>query len=108
MDRKTENIAKTFSILSQIKKFEQELLQIDGVVKVEFDLSGFYDNLDQVIFLTKYDIPYAVEDYFKVKKKIISTILKVVKENGLSRTGDLIEDYGEWFYFVTSCKDSWK
>ena len=107
MKEKTLYIAKRFSILNKVEKLEKELLKIKGVVEVDFDLSGFYDDLNQVIFLTKYDIPISIENYCQVRKQLINDVLKVANKNGLKRTEDRIEDYGEWFYFVTSCNDDW-
>ena len=107
MKERTINTAKQFSILDKVEKLEAELLSIKGVVEVDFDLDGFYDNLKQVIFLTKYDIPVETENYFEARRQLIADVLKVAEENGLKRTEDRIEDYGTWFYFVTSCGDRW-
>ena len=107
MKERTLRTAKEFSILDKVEKLEKELLSIDGVTEVDFDLDGFYDGLNHVIFLTKYNIPVALENYFEVRKQMVKDILRVANENGLKRTGDNIEDYGEWFYFVTSCGNRW-
>ena len=107
MKERTLNTAKRFLILDRVKIFERQLLEIDGVAEVDFDLNGFYDGLNQVIFLTKYDIPVALKNYHEVRKQLINDVLKVAKTNGLNRTEDRIEDYGEWLYFVTSCGNRW-
>lgn len=107
MKERTLNTAKQFSILDKVEKLESELLSIKGVIEVDFDLDGFYDNLEQVIFLTKYDISVEEENYFELKRQLLTEVLRVAEENGLKRTGDRIEDYGEWYYFVTSCGDRW-
>nr|DAQ92813.1 MAG TPA: hypothetical protein [Caudoviricetes sp.] len=57
-DRTTATDAR-FGISEQCAALERDLLTLPGVVKVEFDLDGFYDNLRQVIFLVKFDIPAA-------------------------------------------------
>ena len=101
-------IAKRYNILENIHKLEKELLSIERVTEVEFDLDGFLDNMGQVIFLTKYDIPVETEDYFKVRRKLLVDVIKVAQDNGLSRTEDRIEDYGTWFYFVFKHNDDWK
>lgn len=92
--------AERFNIMDNVKKLESELLSIDGLKKVEYDLDGFYDDLNQVIFLTRYDIPY--ED----RKQFIEQVLEVAKNNGLTKTEDRIEDYGASFYFVFKCDNS--
>lgn len=103
MKERTLNTAKRFGILDRIEKLEADLLKIDRINRVEFDLDGFYDDLNQVIFVTEYDIPVTLDNYFEVRKQLINDVLRVAKENGLNRTEDRIEDYGAHFYFVTSC-----
>ena len=99
-DRHRETAIK-FGILEQCEAFEKDLLTIPHCVGVEFDLDGFYDNLNQVIFLTKYDIPVSLEAYFIVRTKFKIDVLQVAAKYGLKPSGDTIEDYGEHFYFVT-------
>lgn len=99
---KEKNIAIKYNILDKVEKLQNDLLKINGIIDVEFDLSGFLDDFKQVIFLTKYEVkPYASKEYFTKRKEIVDNILKVIFDNGLKRTEDRIEDYGEWFYFVT-------
>jgi hypothetical protein len=102
MDTRAKNIAVGFNILDKVQKLESELLKIEGVIDVDFDLSGFYDNMNEVIFLTKYSIPYEKRNQLKVE------VIDVSKANGLKRTGDRIEDYGEHFYFVMQCEKGWQ
>lgn len=101
-------IAVKFGVDDKIQKLGTELLQIPHVVEVDFDLHGFYDDIHQVIFLLKYDIPVGSEDYFDERKRLVDSALQTAQQNGLSRTGDRIEDYGEHFYFVTRCDRSWE
>lgn len=107
MRERTVKTAERFSIMDKVEKLEKELLEVDGVTEVDFDLDGFYDGIHHVIFLTKYDIPVELENYYEVRKQMVKNILEVASNNGLKRTGDSIEDYGEWFYFVTSCGNRW-
>lgn len=107
MEKRTERTARHFNIMENIEKLENELLKIDRVTKIDFDLDGFYDSIGQVIFLTKYDIPAEMENYFEVRKQLLENVIKVAKENGLTRTEDRIEDYGEWFYFVMKHNNEW-
>ena len=107
LDERTERTAKQFNILDKIEKLQNDLMQVDGVTEVKFDIDGFYDDIQQVVFLTKYDIPVSLENYFDVRKALINNVLDVAKNNGLSRTVDRIEDYGEHFYFVMKCNNEW-
>lgn len=107
MKEREINIAKEFNITDNINKLEKELLQVDGVIDVEFDLFGFYDNMNQVIFLAKYDIPVSLENYFPERRRLVNEVIITANNNGLKRTGDSIEDYGEHFYFVMECDKSW-
>ena len=100
--------AESFGILERIKKIEADLLEIDFVEGVEFDLSGFYDNLNQVIILTRYDIPLQSESYFKDRTKLIVSVIDTVVKHGLVKTLDKIEDYGRDFYFVFEIADKEK
>jgi len=106
MKNKQYIIAREFNIFDRIQKLENEFLQVKGVVEVEFDLYGFYDNMNQVIFLTKYEINDN-QDYFKTRKELINNVLTVANNNGLTITEDTIEDYGTSFYFVTRCNKEW-
>lgn len=99
--------AKQFNIVDKVEKLEKELLEINGVTGVEFDLDGFYDNMHQVIFLTKYDIPVASENYFELRKQLLNDVIKVANNNGLMKTEDRIEDYGEHLYFVMKYGREW-
>lgn len=96
--------AERFGILERIEKLRADLLLCKFVEKVEFDLSGFYDNLNQVIVLTKYDIAPGA-DYFMDRYDTIDAVIRTAEQHGLSRTEDLIEDHGTWFYFVFRISD---
>lgn len=102
MRKRAQKTAETFGILEKVKKLERDLLKVNGVTEVDFDLDNLHDGLKQVIFLTRYDIPANSENYFGLRQQLIVDVLEVAKNNGLRRTGDRIEDYGEHFYFVTA------
>ena len=104
-DRRT---AKNFKIVDKCEKLENELLQIKRVTEVEFDLDGFYDNIHQVIILTKYDIPVTLDNYYEVRRQLLKAVIKVAANNELTRTEDRIEDYGQHFYFVFRCSKNWE
>jgi len=107
-DRRT---AEKFNIIEKCEKLENELLQIEGVTEVDFDLDGFYDNMYQVIILTKYSIPVAsdtLNKYYEVRRQLLKNVVEVAANNELTRTEDSIEDYGEHFYFVFYCSKNWE
>lgn len=107
MKKRELRTAIKFNIIDKVEKLEKELLEIEGVTEVEFDLDGFYDDMYQVIFLTKYYIPVASENYFELRKQLINDVIRVANNNGLRRTEDRIEDYGEHFYFVMKYGKGW-
>ncbi len=108
MEERERKTAERFGILEKVEKLEKELLTIAGVAEVDFDLNGFYDNMNQVIFLTKYDIPVGSLTYFAQRKELLDSVKRIAEENDLYPSGDPIEDYGEWFYFVRDCGKTWR
>lgn len=94
-----------FGITEQIERLKNDLLTVQGVTSVEFDLDGFWDNLGQVIFLTGYEIPF--DNYFSVRRQMVDSIISTAAAHGLTRTKDRIEDYGAHLYFVFSCDKHW-
>lgn len=101
LDERQRKTAERFRLTEKIEKLQRELLKIEYVEDVDFDLVGFCDNMNEVIFLTKYNIPVSVENYFSLRRKMVEEILETAARNGLKRTEDRIEDYGTWLYFVT-------
>lgn len=99
LNARNRKTAEAHGILPLIEKLQADLLALDGVEDVDFDLAGFWDNIPYVIFLPKYNI--TGEDYFKQRRILLTRILQEAENNGLFRTGDSIEDYGEHFYIVT-------
>lgn len=100
---RTEKTAREFGVTEIIRKIENELMTHDGIFEVDFDLDGLYDNLNQVIILVGYKVPF--ETYFEDRAKVLQYTVKIAKENGLKRTCDSVEDYGQHLYFVFSCKE---
>lgn len=90
-----------FGLTELVESLYRGLMELDGVEDVEFDLDGFYDDIEHVIFLPKYSIPVELEDYYSVRKVLLTKILEVAASCGLCRTQDRIEDYGQHFYIVT-------
>jgi hypothetical protein len=108
LKERTQKIIEQYNLNEKIENLTKDLLSIPYAVDVEYDLDGFLDNLSQVIFLVKYDIPVSLDDYFKVRQKFLYDVIEVAKKNGLNRSGDSIEDYGQHFYFVFNHNKSWR
>lgn len=104
-DRK---IAESKNILNKVEELEKALLSVDGVIDVEFDLSPMIDNLGEIIFLTKYNIPFTADDTdVKRRKALKVSVMETAAKFGLTKTEDRIEDYGEHFYWVFKHDKSW-
>lgn len=100
-----QRTADHFGITRLIETLKSDLLTIQGVTSVEFDLDGFWDDLNQVIFLTGYDIPFNA--YYSARRQMVESIVSTAATHGLTRTVDSIEDYGAHLYFVFSCDKRW-
>ena len=106
-DDRHAQTARRFGIYEQCEHLEADLLKIPGVVSVEFDLDGFYDNMHELIFLTEYQITEKGADYFQAFRAMKLAIIQTAMAHDLTSTGDAIEDYGKHLYFVRRCGASW-
>ena len=102
LNERNRRTAEHHGILPLVEKLQADLMAIEGVEDVDFDLDGFWDNIPYVIFLPKYNI--TGDDYFKRRRVLLTKILYEAESNGLFRTEDRIEDYGEHFYIVTELR----
>ncbi len=101
-----QHTADHFGITNLIEALKADLLTIQGVTSVEFDLDGFWDDLNQVIILTGYNIP--LRTYYSARRQMIESIVSTAAAHSLTRTADRIEDYGAHLYFVFSCDKRWE
>lgn len=101
LNERNRRTADLYGITERVEKLQRELLQIEGVKDVDFDLSGFLSDIPYVIFLPEYNIPVTLEDYFERRKALLNEAVRVAEENGMKRTDDRIEDMGQHFYIVT-------
>ena len=108
MDTRNAATAARFGITEQCAALERDLLTIPGVAAVEFDLDGFYDHMEQVILLVKFDIPAANRNYFRDLGTLRQGVIDTAARHGLTRTPDTIENYGEHLYFVFRHDSTWK
>ena len=77
-----------------LEKLEKDLLAIDGVTGVEYDLAPYADNMKSPIILVHYD---QMNTSFKLLKSVVETI----ENNGLKVEMDELEDNDTYFYIVT-------
>ena len=103
LNERNRETAERYGILSLVEKLQSDLMALDGVEDVDFDLDGFYDLIPYVIFLPKYNI--TGDHYYKRRRVLLTKILQEAENCGLYRTGDSIEDYGEHFYIVTELRE---
>ena len=100
--------AKHFGISERMEDLEKELRKIQHVVDVDFDLNGFWSDINQVIIVPKYDIPVSLSNYYDVRQEMLKQIVAVANSFGLHNSGDRIEDYGEHLYIVRDCDSTWQ
>lgn len=108
MNTRTAATAARFGISEQCAALQRDLLDIPCAVEVEFDLDGFYDHLQQVILLVKFDIPAANRDYFRDLRALRQGVIDTAARHGLTRTPDTIQNYGEHLYFVFHHDSTWE
>ena len=107
-DKRAERIARECGILDRMEALEAELMKIEGIVEVPFDLDNYGDSgMYQVILVPKYDIDVRREDYFEARRQQRQAIIETCLRHDLWSTGDRIEDYGEHWYMVRRCGDTW-
>lgn len=102
LNERNRKTAEQYGILHLVEKLQADLMKIEGVEDVDFDLDGFWDNIPYVIFLPKYNI--TGDNYWKQRAILLTKILGVAGNLGLFKTDDIIEDYGEHFYIVTELR----
>lgn len=102
MNDETTRIAERYGITDKCASLEQDLMNIDGVTSVEFDLNGFLDDIHQVIVLVGYDFHIVTR-----KLRLAVDVVNTAYLHGLEESGDRIEDYGEHLYLVFNCGQSW-
>ena len=106
--------AELVGIAERCKAFENDLLKIKDIVPgelddgVSFDLDSFLDGIFQVIIVPQYDIRADRTDYWEARKQLKKSVITLAEKYDLYRTEDPVEDYGEHFYFVFRCGESWK
>ena len=99
-----KRIAHIYGLTDRIEALEKALLSVKGVTEVTFDLTGYFDNIYQVIVIAKYNLDYSegISDAYNEHSRIQKELVKAARLNQLTRTEDELEDMGEHFYIVFS------
>ena len=105
-DKQSEQQAMRFGILDRMQELEDDLMKVEGIVNVEFDIRD-YCEIREVILIPKYHIDFHRDDYFAARRKQLQDIAAVCLSHGLRPSGDRIEDYGEHWYIVRTCDKTW-
>ena len=108
MTQRDIETATRFGFLDWLRSFDAELVTIQNVEKVEYDLSGFYSDIYEVICIVKYDIALRREDYWYARAFLKHSVINTAKNFDLYKTEDEIEDFGAHFYFVFGCTKKWR
>jgi hypothetical protein len=84
---------------------ENDLLAIDDVDKVDWDLSA-YNELGEIIVLVHraFEDSLDMSTYYMQRTKLLREIIEVFNKNNLKLV-DPIEDQGTWWYFVLEHKE---
>ena len=105
-DKKAEKQAAAFGILDKLQALEADLLTIEGVSDIDFDIDN-YDEIPHVILIPHYVIPLDEPRYFSLRQNTLSNILITCARFDLWPSGDSIEDMGEHWYIVRRIGDTW-
>ena len=105
-DKKAEKQAAAFGILDKLQALEADLLTIEGVSDIDFDID-YYDEIPQIILIPRYNVPDGPGKWFNRRANQLTRIVEVCAKHGLFNCGDRIEDYGEHWYIVREPDGSW-
>lgn len=105
-DKDAEIAAERFGILDRLQALESDLLKIDGISNIEFDIAN-YREVHQVIIVLKYDAGAFDKGYYARRNRQLIAILTACVIHDLRNSGDRIEDYGEHWYIVRDCGETW-
>ena len=105
-DKKAEAQAERFGILDRLQALEDDLLKIEGVSDIDFDID-YYDEIPQIIVIPRYNVPDGPGNWFNRRANQLARIVEVCAKHGLYHCGDKIEDYGEHWYIVREPDSTW-
>ena len=108
MTQRDIETATRFGFLDWLRSYDEELMKIPDIEKVEYDLDGFFSDIYQVVCIVKYDIGLLRDDYWDARSKLKQSVMNTASSFNLYKTVDKIEDMGQHFYFVFGCTEKWK
>ena len=110
-DKRSEKDAIRYGILDKMESLERDLMKVEGIVSVDFDIRDYGDpalwRYPQIILVPKYNIPVTWETYFDDKQQQLENIRGVCLSHDLYSSDDIIEDYGNHWYIVRNCGKTW-
>ena len=106
-DKSAEKKAEQFGILERMRLLESDMLKIDGISDINFDIDNFKE-IHEVILIPRYDAGPLDGQYYARRREQLAKILLECAKHDLHDSGDRIEDYGEHWYIVRTCGKTWK
>lgn len=106
-DKNAEKRAEALGIAEKMRALENDLLQIEGISDIDFDIDNF-DEIPLVILIPRYKVPDGHGYWFSRRAAQLAQIVAVCEKHDLYNSGDRIEDYGEHWYIVRACGKTWK
>lgn len=107
-DKRAEQRAIRCGILGRMQALENDLLKIDGISDIDFDIDTYGDyDVSQVILVPRYTIDVERPDYYEARRSQLQQVLEVCSKHDLHSSGDRIEDYGHHWYIVRTCGKTW-
>ena len=107
-DKRAEQRAIRCGILGRMQALENDLLKIDGISDIDFDIDTYGDyDVSQVILAPRYTIDVERSDYYDARRAQLRQVLDVCENHDLHSSGDRIEDQGEHWYIVRKCGVTW-
>ena len=100
---KEKELADKYGITEHINKLTNDLMAIEGVTDVDYDLDGYNDGMNGPITLVDYalDAKLSASEYFQDVKELLNKIYQVFEDNGVVIEKEETEDNDSYFYFVS-------
>lgn len=107
-DQRAERVALRRGIRGRLQALENDLLQIEGISDIDFDIDTYGDyDVSHVILVPRYHIDVERPDYYDARKAQLHAALDVCEKHDLHSSGDRIEDQGAHWYIVRTCGKTW-
>lgn len=101
-NKQDDIIAEKYGLTPYLDKLTQDLMNLEYVTKVDYDLMGYIDKIEGPITLVSYNIDTSdVNTYIKEKSKLKNQVLDVMKNNGVNVELEEFEDNDTYFYIVS-------